>query len=504
MSVPEPARPPADIWSPIADLPPNYSPLHDPALDSLLEVWNDQRDSLRNSPALEEFNRRLEREWAIETGVIEHLYSLDRGTTEVLIDQGINAALISHDSTDRDPAWVAQMISDQEGVVRYISRFVAERRQITKTFIKQIHQIFTEHQEAAPSRDQFGSEVRREVRTGQWKLLPNFPKRPGGSPGSYCPPEHVDSEMDRLLQMHSEHMTRGVPAEVEAAWLHHRFTQIHPFEDGNGRVARAIASLVLIELGWFPLVIQRNHRDTYIAALEAADGGDLHPLVQMIAQIERQAFVRALQLSGAAKQEAERVDQVIESLREVFARQDAAVRQRFEAARELADGLVGVGTRRLTEVRNRLDDQLRGMWGFRPPGVEAAKSTEDRHFWFARQTDTGMIALGLLPNQRDYRSWVRLRLGPDASLLLTLSALGEEFRGVVGAVVLYLPKTPGESGRLEDEAPQVVSDSYFQVNYRDDFAKVSDRFEGWLERAIVLGLEAWRRTQQRRARTESG
>jgi Fic family protein len=48
---------------------------------------------------------------------------------------------------------------------------------------------------------------------------------------------------------------------VQAAWLHHRFTQIHPFADGNGQVARAIASLVFIEAGWFPLILKRDELD---------------------------------------------------------------------------------------------------------------------------------------------------------------------------------------------------------------------------------------------------
>ena len=51
---------------------------------------------------------------------------------------------------------------------------------------------------------------------------------------------------------------RGVPVEVEAAWLHHRFTQIHPYQDGNGRVARALASLLFIKAGWFPVVVTRD------------------------------------------------------------------------------------------------------------------------------------------------------------------------------------------------------------------------------------------------------
>ena len=53
-----------------------------------------------------------------------------------------------------------------------------------------------------------------------------------------------------------------------------------PFEDGNGRVGRAISSLVLIEDGWLPLTVTRTDRLSYIDALRAADGGDLGSLVR--------------------------------------------------------------------------------------------------------------------------------------------------------------------------------------------------------------------------------
>ena len=37
--------------------------------------------------------------------------------------------------------------------------------------------------------------------------------------------------MDRLIKMYGEHREMGVPPEVEAAWLHHRFARIHPFQE---------------------------------------------------------------------------------------------------------------------------------------------------------------------------------------------------------------------------------------------------------------------------------
>ena len=115
--------------------------------------------------------------------------------------------------------------------------------------------------------DQFGDLFEAELVKGQYKKRPNNPTRPDGSIHQYCPPEHVDSEMERLIELHAQHVSQGVPVEVQSAWLHPRFAQIHPYQDGNGRVARALASLAFIKAGWFPIVVTRDDRTRYIDAL---------------------------------------------------------------------------------------------------------------------------------------------------------------------------------------------------------------------------------------------
>src|SRR5947209_20053764 len=97
--------------------------------------------------------------------------------------------------------------------------------------------------------------------------------------------------MDELIRIYGERQNRQVPPEVSSAWLHHRFTQIHPFSDGNGRVARALASLVFIRSGWFPVVIKRDDRPRYIEDLEKADAGDLLQLVALFVESKRTALI---------------------------------------------------------------------------------------------------------------------------------------------------------------------------------------------------------------------
>src|SRR5262249_30807162 len=158
-------------------------------------------------------------------------------------------------------------------------QFVRGDRPLSKSYIHEMHTALLRNQGTSTVVDQFGNAFESQLIKGRYKERPNNPLRPDGTVHEYCPPEHVESEMDRLLVMHREHERCAVPVEVEAAWLHHRFTQIHPYQDGNGRVGRSVASLVFLKEGWFPVVVTREDRTRYIDALEVADGGDLRSLV---------------------------------------------------------------------------------------------------------------------------------------------------------------------------------------------------------------------------------
>lgn len=72
-----------------------------------------------------------------------------------------------------------------------------------------------------------------------------------------------------------------------AVRLHHKLVQIHPFPNGNGRVSRLMADLVLEKLegtklywGNTNLVNVSNVRNSYIAALRRADAGDYTGLLE--------------------------------------------------------------------------------------------------------------------------------------------------------------------------------------------------------------------------------
>jgi Fic family protein len=106
----------------------------------------------------------------------------------------------------------------------------------------------------------------------------------------YCPVSKVPEEMNRLITLYHTFKSQNVSPIVLAAWLHLSFIQIHPFQDGNGRVARSLSSIVLIENGLFPLIVSLKEKSKYIRALDLANTkNDYSQLIQFI--VEKQLFM---------------------------------------------------------------------------------------------------------------------------------------------------------------------------------------------------------------------
>jgi len=70
----------------------------------------------------------------------------------------------------------------------------------------------------------------------------------------------------------------------KAAFIHHEFVKIHPFIDGNGRVARLLTNFYLMKNGYTPIIIQKDDRGKYYRSLNKADIGDLSDFASFIAR----------------------------------------------------------------------------------------------------------------------------------------------------------------------------------------------------------------------------
>ena len=477
-------------WQPIKDYTISPTELCNEELESLAKFWQEQRSAL-DPEELKTFLKKLRREWAIETGLIEKLYTFDRGITQLLIEQGVDASIIPHGSGGQDTTNVAKMITSHENVVDGLFSFVKEDRSLSISYIKEMHAQLTRHQKTASAVDSLGHPVTVDLLRGEFKTQPNNPTRPDGTKHVYCPPEHVHSEMDRLIEMHNAHAE--IAPEVEAAWLHHRFAQIHPFQDGNGRVARCLSTIIFIKANWFPLVVRNEERDYYLNALENADQGDLAPLVEFFCRVQKNAFLKALSL--ARDVQTEQLDSVVAAVVESLKNKSQAEHKKWDEAKIIADELNKMTQRCFDDVADSLSSQTQGIHPKLYLDVTGASNTDGNSHYFRHQIIGVANKLNYFANTREFRAWTRLRLSHEeqASILVSFHALGKTFRGVVVASAGFFRRYETDEGEWETSEVIPLSNELFQINYLENPDNVKKRFECWINEVLTLGLATWER-----------
>lgn len=187
-------------WTPITDLPADISGLINKELPALVRVWSEQSERLKLSQAYRDFLDRLRRQLAIETGIIERLYNIDRGVTQLLIEKGIDEVYIPHGSTDRPAAEVVAMIRDHESAIEGMFGYIASKTPLTKAYLRELHKVLTAHQNEVEAVTMEGVPITVTLLRGEWKKWPNSPSRRESSwLHEYCPPEHVESEINNLI-----------------------------------------------------------------------------------------------------------------------------------------------------------------------------------------------------------------------------------------------------------------------------------------------------------------
>ncbi len=283
-------------WSPIEPLGSETVNVDFPEVDSLHGQWLEIKSSVEesNPKAYDRFNEELFRSWAIETGIIEGLYELDRGITETLIEKGFVGEYVEKNSSNKPTDELIPILRDHRESIDFVNAHIGNSRPPDKWFIASLYRVITRNQKTYRAVNQFGVFFDKELNGGEFKKLPNNPTRPDGIIHEYCPPEQVESELDNLSGWYQSHAADGLHPLLTAAWFHHRFTQIHPFADGNGRVARALLTWHLVKERFLPIVITRDIRAGYIEALGKADGGDLTPLVGLLVRLQTDTIVKAI------------------------------------------------------------------------------------------------------------------------------------------------------------------------------------------------------------------
>ncbi len=128
-----------------------------------------------------------------------------------------------------------------------------------------------------------GQPTRREIKIGDYKQHPNSVRLANGELFDYASPVDTPMLMQELIAWYRSEENALHPLTL-AAMLHYKFVRIHPFDDGNGRMARLLMNYVLLRNNLPPIIIKSADKQSYLRVLHIADTGDYEPFIAYMAE----------------------------------------------------------------------------------------------------------------------------------------------------------------------------------------------------------------------------
>ena len=231
-------------------------------LQAALDEWQ------RLLPLSEENRSRLRRRFTVDFNYnSNHLEgnTLTYGQTEILLLFGkvIGEADLK-DVQDMTASNVALKMMEEESGVKDIP--------LTQNFIRTLHRTLLREDYTVYRSLPGGVQTSYVVHAGQYKTRPNSVITRYGDLFEYASPEETPALMAGLVDWYNQAEQEGAltPAEL-AIMFHYRYIRIHPFEDGNGRIARMMVNYILARHGYPMVVVRCRSKKEYLEALHRAD-----------------------------------------------------------------------------------------------------------------------------------------------------------------------------------------------------------------------------------------
>lgn len=167
---------------------------------------------------------------------------------------------------------VQEMTASNVGLRMMIEEAHLKDVPLTQNFIRILHKTLLREDYTVYHNLPGGEITSYVIHAGQYKTRPNSVITRYGDRFEYASPEETPALMTDLVDWYNEAEKSGRYTPVElAALFHYRYIRIHPFEDGNGRIARLMANYILSRHGYPMIVVRSRNKDEYLEALHKTD-----------------------------------------------------------------------------------------------------------------------------------------------------------------------------------------------------------------------------------------
>lgn len=220
--------------------------------------------------------QKLRLDWNYHSNKLEgNTYSY--GETKMLLMKGLTAG--------GKPIRDHEEITGHDQAITFIIDSIEDDEPLTEVFIRHLHKLILVRPFWADAKTADGQPTKRLIKVGEYKTEPNHVETQSGDIFYFAEPIETPAKMQELVKWcRGKTESAETNAVLLAAEFHYRFVLIHPFDDGNGRLARLLMNFVLMKYGFPPVIIKNEDKDNYIAVLEQADFKILEPFVEYVAQ----------------------------------------------------------------------------------------------------------------------------------------------------------------------------------------------------------------------------
>ena len=187
------------------------------------------------------------------------------GQTEILL-------LFGKVVGEADLRHVQEMTASNVGLRMMTEAASLKDMPLTQNFIRTLHKTLLREDYIVYRGLPDGGQTSYVIHAGQYKTRPNSVITRYGDRFEYASPEDTPSLMSDLVDWYNEAEQDAKLSPVElAALFHYRYIRIHPFEDGNGRIARLMVNYILSRHGYPMVVVRSRKKNEYLEALHQTD-----------------------------------------------------------------------------------------------------------------------------------------------------------------------------------------------------------------------------------------
>lgn len=220
--------------------------------------------------------QKMRLDWNYHSNSIEG-NSLTYGETKSLI--------LHHITADGKPLRDHFEITGHNDALLWVMDIVKSERTINENFIRELHKLILKENYFKDAITPDGKPTQKEIKVGEYKTEPNHVKTITGEIFYFAEPHEVKAKMTDLIDWYNEKEKEAtINPIVFATEFHYKFIRIHPFDDGNGRMARILMNFILMKHGYHPAIIKKETKEDYFKVLRQADANNIEPFIEFIAE----------------------------------------------------------------------------------------------------------------------------------------------------------------------------------------------------------------------------